>query len=80
VPSLGHVHPVNGGAVDHAGTTVLAPGHVRMLFALVSVEELCVGDLALTLDITIDRSCYALRCLRPLLTISSGRDPDGDGR
>lgn len=46
--------------------TVLAD-HVRarLLFALVSVDELCVGDLALALaDVNEDQTSYALKTLR----------------
>ena len=37
---------------------------VRLLFALDLVDELCVGDLALALDISEDAVGYALRLLR----------------
>ena len=35
-----------------------------MLAALVAAEELCVGDVALALDISEDAASYALRVLR----------------
>src|SRR5438132_10996448 len=37
---------------------------VRLLYALELVDELCVGDLALALDISEDAVGYALRVLR----------------
>jgi ArsR family transcriptional regulator, lead/cadmium/zinc/bismuth-responsive transcriptional repressor len=37
---------------------------VRLLYALDLVDELCVGDLALALDISEDAVGYALRLLR----------------
>lgn len=36
----------------------------RILYALATVDELCVGDLALVLDATEDATSYALRMLR----------------
>lgn len=40
------------------------PVRVRVLDALETVDELCVGDLALALDISEDAASYALRLLR----------------
>ena len=40
------------------------PIRVRVLAALLAVEELCVGDIALALDVTEDAASYALRVLR----------------
>jgi DNA-binding transcriptional ArsR family regulator len=40
------------------------PTRARVLFALDMVEELCVGDLALTLETNEDAVGYALRLLR----------------
>src|SRR5262245_55611592 len=40
------------------------PVRVRMLFCLVAVDELCVGDLAAALGISLDQSSYALKLLR----------------
>jgi len=45
-----------------------------MLFALVVVDELCVGDLALTLHITQDQSSYALKLLRAAGLVQTRRD------
>lgn len=45
--------------------TLLAdPLRARILSALLVVDELCVGDLALALDATEDAVTYALRILR----------------
>jgi ArsR family transcriptional regulator, lead/cadmium/zinc/bismuth-responsive transcriptional repressor len=75
-----HDHPVNpdgvtaarGGvlSVDDAGRLagllgMLAdPVRSRILFALSAATELCVGDLALALDVTEDKVSYALKMLR----------------
>ena len=40
------------------------PVRTRILTALVAVEELCVGDLALALEINEDAVSYGLRVLR----------------
>src|SRR5919206_4975329 len=40
------------------------PVRVRVLHALDTVEELCVGDLVLALNVTEDATGYALRVLR----------------
>ena len=40
------------------------PVRARVLAALVASEELCVGDVALALDISEDAASYALRVLR----------------
>ena len=50
------------------------PTRVRMLFALVAVEELCVGDLALALGISVDQSSYALKLLRGADLVQTRRD------
>ena len=36
----------------------------RVLVALVETEEMCVGDIAMALDVTEDSTSYALRMLR----------------
>lgn len=75
-----HAHPVDAASVreGRSGTVstregeqlgellaLLAdPTRLRILFALVSVDELCVGDLALALEISMDQSSYALKLLR----------------
>ncbi len=40
------------------------PVRIRVIYALDVVEELCVGDLALALDVSEDSVSYALRLLR----------------
>jgi DNA-binding transcriptional ArsR family regulator len=40
------------------------PIRSRALFALSATDELCVGDLALALDVTVDAASYALKLLR----------------
>lgn len=78
--SLQHEHPVDPDRVEHArsrGTSaedagrlssllsLLAdPSRARILYALDLVEELCVGDLALALEISEDAVSYALKLLR----------------
>jgi DNA-binding transcriptional ArsR family regulator len=84
-----HSHPVDAPAVDKARATVIStaeadrlasllgvladPVRVRMLFALASVDELCVGDLALALGISMDQSSYALKQLRAAGVVASRR-------
>ena len=85
-----HAHPVDAAGVEQAHGTVIAtteagrlasllgvladPVRVRMLFALASVGELCVGDLALALGISMDQSSYALKQLRAAGVVGSRRD------
>jgi ArsR family transcriptional regulator, lead/cadmium/zinc/bismuth-responsive transcriptional repressor len=87
---VAHAHPVDIRSVDRARDSVLAspeaqrlgdllglladPVRVRVLFALVSVEELCVGDLALALDVSLDQSSYALKLLRGAGLVESRRE------
>lgn len=40
------------------------PVRLRLIYALDVVDELCVGDLALALDVSEDSVSYALRLLR----------------
>jgi DNA-binding transcriptional ArsR family regulator len=79
VPS-DHDHPVNRERVAAARAGVLSvdeadrlagllgmlvdPVRSRILFALAAGEELCVGDMALALDVTEDQISYALKMLR----------------
>ncbi|HEX6517817.1 MAG TPA: metalloregulator ArsR/SmtB family transcription factor [Nocardioidaceae bacterium] len=80
MPPSGHEHPVDSRAAQRARSrlpsagetervtsvlTLLAhPTRLRVLYALDEVEELCVGDLALALQISEDSVGYALRLLR----------------
>jgi DNA-binding transcriptional ArsR family regulator len=75
-----HAHPVDAERVAQARARVLAaedagrlsgllglladPVRSRILSALDHVEELCVGDLALALDVSEDAASYGLRLLR----------------
>lgn len=77
---LGHEHPIDQksveqarGAVPSADETARLAGllsvmadplRLRIVFALDETEELCVGDLALALDVSEDAAGYALRLLR----------------
>jgi DNA-binding transcriptional ArsR family regulator len=77
---LDHDHPVNAELVASARAGVLSvseagrlagllgmladPVRSRILFALSAAGELCVGDLALALEITEDQVSYALKMLR----------------
>jgi ArsR family transcriptional regulator, lead/cadmium/zinc/bismuth-responsive transcriptional repressor len=90
MPALGHAHPVNDDAVARARETVLPPAdaerlaallsllseptRARILFALVGVDELCVGDLALALDVSDDQSSYALKMLKGAGLVQARRD------
>jgi ArsR family transcriptional regulator, lead/cadmium/zinc/bismuth-responsive transcriptional repressor len=75
-----HDHPIDRSAVSDARSRAIAqadaeflagrlnllcePTRLRALHALHRVPELCVGDLALALDVTEDAAGYALRQLR----------------
>jgi ArsR family transcriptional regulator, lead/cadmium/zinc/bismuth-responsive transcriptional repressor len=85
-----HEHPVNSEGVAVARDGVLSvadagrlagllgmladPVRSRILFALVTAEELCVGDLALALDVTEDQVSYGLKMLRLAGLVSFRRD------
>jgi DNA-binding transcriptional ArsR family regulator len=75
-----HEHPVDFQGVAAARSAVLSeseagrlagllgmladPVRSRILFALASADELCVGDLALALEVTEDQVSYGLKMLR----------------
>jgi ArsR family transcriptional regulator, lead/cadmium/zinc/bismuth-responsive transcriptional repressor len=75
-----HAHPIDAAGVAHAAdrvpdaaetarlVTVLGmladPVRLRLIYALDVADELCVGDLALALDVSEDSIAYALRLLR----------------
>jgi ArsR family transcriptional regulator, lead/cadmium/zinc/bismuth-responsive transcriptional repressor len=85
-----HGHPVDASAVERARAAVISeaegqrlatllnvladPVRLRMLFALASVDELCVGDQGLALGISMDQSSYALKQLRAAGVVASRRD------
>jgi DNA-binding transcriptional ArsR family regulator len=78
--ALRHEHPVDPERVAHARERGISaedagrlasllsllsdPSRARILYALDLVEELCVGDLALALDLSEDAVSYALKLLR----------------
>lgn len=87
-----HDHPIDPERVAHARSrlpnaddaarltgllSLMAdPVRLRLIYALDIVEELCVGDLALALDVSEDSVSYALRLLRTaglVLTRKQGR-------
>ena len=86
-----HAHPLDPATLERAKADVLARDQaeklsellklladqvrVRLLFALVPVEELCVGDLALALsDVNEDQVSYALKMLRTAGLVQNRRD------
>jgi DNA-binding transcriptional ArsR family regulator len=87
---LDHDHPVDARrvAVARAGLVSVAdagrlagllgmladPVRSRILFALSAAEELCVGDLALALEVTEDQVSYALKMLRLAGLVSFRKD------
>jgi DNA-binding transcriptional ArsR family regulator len=89
VPS-NHDHPVDAERVAVARAGVLSeaeagrlagllgmladPVRSRILFALVTADELCVGDLALALDVTEDQVSYGLKMLRLAGLVSFRRE------
>jgi DNA-binding transcriptional ArsR family regulator len=87
-----HPHPLDPDRVTHARSRLPSaedtarltgllslmadPVRIRLIYALDIVEELCVGDLALALDVSEDSVSYALRLLRTaglLVTRKQGR-------
>jgi ArsR family transcriptional regulator, lead/cadmium/zinc/bismuth-responsive transcriptional repressor len=75
-----HDHPIDPERVAHAQSRLPSaddvarltgllsmmadPVRLRLIYALDVAEELCVGDLALALDVSEDSVSYALRLLR----------------
>ncbi len=75
-----HDHPIDPERVAHARSRLPSlddtarltgllsmmadPVRLRLIYALDVVEELCVGDLALALEVSEDSVSYALRLLR----------------
>ncbi|MBJ7358066.1 metalloregulator ArsR/SmtB family transcription factor [Nocardioides sp.] len=75
-----HAHPVDAAAVTRAQASGLSredadrlsdllglladPVRLRILFSLLAADELCVGDLALAVGVSMDQSSYALKLLR----------------
>ncbi len=85
-----HDHPVSGSGVAAARAGALSmadagrlagllglladPVRSRVLFALVAAGELCVGDLALVLEVTEDQVSYAVKMLRLAGLVSFRKD------
>jgi DNA-binding transcriptional ArsR family regulator len=77
---LHHEHPIDPQRVEHARSRLPTADHaarltgllslladpvrLRLIYALDVVEELCVGDLALALEVSEDSVSYGLRLLR----------------
>ncbi len=75
-----HEHPIDPQRVAHARSRLPSPDdaarltgllsmmadpvRLRLIYALDVAEELCVGDLALALEVSEDSVSYALRLLR----------------
>lgn len=88
--SADHDHPVSREAVAAAKAGLLSVGdagrlagllgmladpvRARILFALAAAGELCVGDLALALDVNDDQVSYALKMLRLAGLVSFRKD------
>ena len=88
--SLDHDHPVDAARVAAARAGVVSVGDAgrlagllgmladpvrsRILFALSAAGELCVGDLALALEVTEDQVSYALKMLRLAGLVSFRKD------
>lgn len=85
-----HAHPIDATRVRHARsrlpsaddagrlTSLLSlladPVRLRLVYALDVAEELCVGDLALALDVSEDAVSYALRLLRTAGLVVTRKD------
>lgn len=85
-----HSHPVDAGSVALARDAGLTgteadnlgqllgllsdPVRLRALFCLSAADELCVGDLAMALAVSVDQSSYALRNLRTAGLVQARRD------
>ena len=85
-----HTHPVHADGVASARsrlpgtvemesvtsvlTLIADPTRMRLLFALDAAEELCVGDLALALEISEDAASYGLRMLRTAGLVARRRE------
>src|SRR6266851_7815961 len=90
MPPRDHDHPVcepgvaaaRAGALSEGDAGRLArllglladPVRSRILFALVAAGELCVGDLALALEVTEDQVSYAVKMLRLAGLVSFRKD------
>lgn len=89
-PATEHSHPVDPGRVAAARARLIShddaqrltallwmladPTRARIIYALDTVEELCVGDLALALQSSMDATGYGLRMLRSAGLVTTRRD------
>lgn len=78
--AVDHPHPFDADGVERARAAQLTAEEAerlsdvvavigdqvraRVIFALLAVDELCVGDVALAADLNYDAASYALRTLR----------------
>ena len=85
-----HAHPIAVADVEQARRATLSvpsaerlatllsllsdPTRLRAVVALAGVDELCVGDLALALDISMDQASYALKQLRGAGVVQARRE------
>jgi DNA-binding transcriptional ArsR family regulator len=90
VSATDHLHPIDPDRVAHARSrlpnaddaarltgllSLMAdPVRLRLIYALDIVDELCVGDLALALDVSEDSVSYALRLLRTAGLVVTRKD------
>lgn len=90
MPELDHEHPIDAAKVAAARQRVLSPTdgeqaadvlrlladpvRVRIVSALHAAGELCVGDLALVLDVSDSSISHALRLLRTAGVVQNRRD------
>jgi DNA-binding transcriptional ArsR family regulator len=88
--ALDHAHPIDPERVATARDNVLTPAagdriaallrlladpvRVRIVSALAEADELCVGDLAIALDVTDSSISHALRLLRTAGVVRNRRD------
>ena len=74
---LDHDHPVNAARVAAARAGVVSVSDAARLAGLLGMSaagELCVGDLALALEVTEDQVSYALKMLRLAGLVSFRKD------
>ncbi|MDP8970758.1 MAG: metalloregulator ArsR/SmtB family transcription factor [Actinomycetota bacterium] len=85
-----HDHPVDPARVSQARQTLISsedaehvaelfrllgdPVRARILYALAGTDELCVGDIALTLGVAESSVSYALRLLRTAGVVRNRRE------
>ena len=89
-PAAGHSHPIDPDRVAAARARLIShddaqrltsllrmladPTRARIIYALDTVDELCVGDLALALHTSTDATGYGLRMLRSAGLVTTRRD------